>query len=130
MLWWEWSSSRFCSFITPVFFSNPHGIVSKVPRISHFYIPHYFSSLISPPPSPRNFPSFHSLLFTLSLPLQPQKRFLCVSFSKDGFWLVHMQFASRVNSDNLHNSKWITFPTDSCLVLYSFCTSLLYSLIM
>ena len=29
----------------------------------------------------------------------------------------------------LHNSKWITFPTQSCLVLYSFCVNLQHSLI-
>ena len=32
------------------------------------------------------------------------------------------------NFNLLHNSQWITFPTQSCLVLYSFCASLLYSL--
>ena len=30
----------------------------------------------------------------------------------------------------LHNSQWISFPTQSCLVLYSFCASLQHSLIM
>ena len=34
------------------------------------------------------------------------------------------------NSRFLHNSQWITFPTQSYLVLYSFGASLLYSLIM
>ena len=31
---------------------------------------------------------------------------------------------------DLHNSQLITFPTQSCLVLYSFCASLLHLLIM
>ena len=30
----------------------------------------------------------------------------------------------------MHNSQWITFPTLSCLVLYSFCTRLLHLLII
>ena len=30
----------------------------------------------------------------------------------------------------MHNSRLITIPTQSCLVLYSFCASLLHSLIM
>ena len=30
----------------------------------------------------------------------------------------------------LHNSQWISFTIQSCLVLYSFCANLLYSLIM
>ena len=29
----------------------------------------------------------------------------------------------------MHNSQWITLPTQSCLVLYSFCSNLLHSLI-
>ena len=34
------------------------------------------------------------------------------------------------NFNFLHNSLWTTLPTQSCLVLYSFCASLLYSFIM
>ena len=34
------------------------------------------------------------------------------------------------NLNFLHNSKWITFPTQSCLVLYSFCVNLIHSLIV
>ena len=30
----------------------------------------------------------------------------------------------------MHNSQWITFPTQSCLVLYSLCANLLHSLII
>ena len=33
------------------------------------------------------------------------------------------------NSNFLQNFQWITFPIQLCLVLYSFCASLLYSLI-
>ena len=34
------------------------------------------------------------------------------------------------NTNFQHSSHWITFPTQSCLVLYSFCISLLHPLIM
>ena len=34
------------------------------------------------------------------------------------------------NLDFLHNSQWITLPTQSCLVLYSFWVNMLHSLIM
>ena len=34
------------------------------------------------------------------------------------------------NFNFLYNSQWITFPTQSCLVLYFLCASLLHSLIM
>ena len=33
------------------------------------------------------------------------------------------------NFNFLHNSQWITLPTQSCLILYSFSTSLLHVLI-
>ena len=39
-------------------------------------------------------------------------------------------FVVRLNLNFLYNSQWITFPTQSCLVLSSFCSSLLHSLIM
>ena len=35
----------------------------------------------------------------------------------------------RSNSNFLHNSLWITFPTQLCLVLYSLCSNLLHLLI-
>ena len=34
------------------------------------------------------------------------------------------------NLNFLHISQWITLPTQSCLVFYSFCANLLHSLIM
>ena len=45
----------------------------------------------------------------------------------DWFW-VHLEVWS--NFSFLHNFQWITFPTQSCLILYSFCASLLHSLNM
>ena len=48
--------------------------------------------------------------------------------SQDRFWFVHLVGWS--NYIVLHNSKWILFLTLLCLVLYSFCASLLHSLII
>ena len=55
---------------------------------------------------------------------------LCVLFSRTaaGLCIYHLFVWSNLNS--LHISQWITLPTQSCLVLYSFCPNLLHSLIM
>ena len=45
-----------------------------------------------------------------------------------GLCMYHLFVWSYLNF--LHISKWITLPTQSCLVLYSFCANLLHSLIM
>ena len=57
-------------------------------------------------------------------------RSLCLSFSRKGagLFIYHLLVWSYLNF--LHISPWITSPTQSCLVLYSFCASLLHSLIM
>ena len=44
-------------------------------------------------------------------------------------WVVHIPFVRRVKYE-FHYSQWITLPTQSCLVLYSFCDNLLHLLIM
>ena len=56
------------------------------------------------------------------------QRSLCVSFSRkdSGLCIYYMFVWSNLNF--LHNSKLITFPTQSCLILYSFCDRLLHSL--
>ena len=57
-------------------------------------------------------------------------REVCVSISRtdSGLCVHHLFLWSNINF--LHNSRWITFPTQSCLVSYSFCANLLHSLIM
>ena len=58
------------------------------------------------------------------------RRILCISFSsKDsGLCIYHLFVWSNFNF--LHNSQWISLPTQSSLVLYSFFVNLLHSLIM
>ena len=54
---------------------------------------------------------------------------LCVSFSRTDVGLCIYHLVVRSNFNFLHNSQWITLPTQSCLVLYPFCANLLRSLI-
>ena len=87
------------------------------------------------------FGRFSFLLLTITRPdrlaeikwsvwISKSHRILCVPFSgKDfGFCKYHLFVWSNLNS--LHDSKWITLPTKSFLVLYSFYANLLHSLIM
>ena len=57
-----------------------------------------------------------------SVCMSKSHRSLCVSFSRTGAGWSNLNF--------LHISQWITLPTKSSLVLYSFCANLLHSLIM
>ena len=65
-----------------------------------------------------------------SVCISKSQRSLCVSFSKtnSGWCMYHLFVWSNFNF--LHHSQWITLPTQSCLVLYSFCANLRHSLIM
>ena len=57
-------------------------------------------------------------------------RSLCGSFSRTGAGLCIYHLLAWPNLNFLHISQWITLPTQSCLVLYSFCANLLHSRIM
>ena len=57
-------------------------------------------------------------------------RSLCESFSRTGAGLCIYHLFVWSNWNFLHISQGITFPTQSCLALYSFCANLLHSLIM
>ena len=60
-----------------------------------------------------------------SICVSKSQRILYVSFSRtdSGFCIYHFFLWSIFNF--LHNSQWITLPTQSCLVLYSLCPNLL-----
>ena len=58
------------------------------------------------------------------------QRLLWISFSWTDSGLCLYHFVVWTNFNFLHNSQWITFPTLSYLILYSFCGSLLHSLTM
>ena len=49
---------------------------------------------------------------------------------RDGFCVVHTPFVRLVEFQFLAQLVGITFPTQSCPVLYSFCANLLYMFIM
>ena len=55
---------------------------------------------------------------------------LCVWFSRTTAWLCTYGLFIWSNLNFLRNSLWIILPTQSCLVLNSFCVYLLHSLIM
>ena len=57
-------------------------------------------------------------------------RSLCVSFSMTGAGLCIYHLFVWSNLNFLLNSLWITLLTQSCQVLYFFCTNLQHSLIM
>ena len=44
---------------------------------------------------------------------------------QNGFWVMHIPVVRIVKFNFLHNSRLITFPTPSCLVLYSFCATII-----
>ena len=65
-----------------------------------------------------------------SICITKSQRLLWISFSRtdSGLCIYHLFVWSNLNF--LHNSQWITLPTQSCLVLYSLFSNLLYSLII
>ena len=65
-----------------------------------------------------------------SVCMSKSHRSLCVSFSWTGAGLCIYHLVVWPNLNFLHISQWITLPTQSCLVLYSFCANLMHSLIM
>ena len=89
-------------------------------------------------------PNFASSLFLLliiirsgllaeirwSVWMSKSHRSLCLSFSRTGAGLCIYHLLVWSNLNFLYISQWITLPTPTCLVLYSFCANLLHSLIM
>ena len=55
---------------------------------------------------------------------------LCISFSRTDSELCIYHLFAWSDFNFLHNSQWITLPTQLCLVLCSFGANLLYSFIM
>ena len=67
---------------------------------------------------------------------------VCTKKSLETYWRYHVSHFQvhimvcehtiwyKSNFNLSHSSQWITFPTQSCLVVYSFCASFLHSLIM
>ena len=65
-----------------------------------------------------------------SVCMSKSHRSLCMSFSRTGAGLCIYHLFGWSNLIFLHFSQWITLPTQSCLVLYSFYANLPDSLIM
>ena len=73
---------------------------------------------------------FFKLLLGLVFLLRLADQFVCVSFSRRDAVLCMYHLLLWWNFDLLHISQWNTLPTQSCLVLYSFCAKLPLSLIL
>ena len=118
-----------------------HSVFNSLARSRYLLIPLFaffqFYSMVRRDSKVHNFSS--SLFFVnynmawprLGDPFVSQKsqRSLCFSFSRtdSGLCIYHLFLWSNFNF--LHNSQWITLPTQSCLVLYSFWPDLLHCLL-
>ena len=97
-----------------------------------------FYSVVSQDSKVDNFGSFLLIIIRsgllaeiwLSVCMPKSHRSLCVLFYRTGAGLCIYHLLVWSNLNFLHISQWITLPTQSCLVLYSFCANLLHSLIM
>ena len=65
-----------------------------------------------------------------SVYISKSEKILCIPFSLTDSGLCIYHVSEWTNFNLLHNSHWITFLTQSSMVLYSFCVSLLHSLII
>ena len=65
-----------------------------------------------------------------SVCISKSQRSLCVSFFRMYIGLCIYHLFVRSNWNFWYISQWLTLPTQSSLVLYSFCANLLHSLIM
>ena len=63
-----------------------------------------------------------------SVCISKSQRIFCISFSRMNSDLCRYHFAVWPNFNLLQNSQWMTYPTQSCLGFYFFCTSLLHLL--
>ena len=73
--------------------------------------------------------SGHLVEIRWSVCILESQRILCISFSRVEYELCISHLFVWSNFNFLHSSQWITFPSQSCLVLYSFWTNLLHSII-
>ena len=64
----------------------------------------------------------------LSICMSKFQRTLFVSIYRTNPGLCISHFFAWLNLSFLHSSQWISFPTQSCLVLYPFCANLLHLL--
>ena len=113
---------------------------SKVKVLISLFTFFQFYSVVCRDSKVDNFANFLFLLIIIrssllaemmgSVYISKSQRRLCVSFSKTGAELCIYHLLAWSNLNFLHISQWIILPTQSCLVLYSFCVNLLHSLIM
>ena len=129
-------------YFTPKLFSFPFiRLFWNVPFCRYCFLDIFLIFLLSPVPE-RQSPLFGMFSFLLTISMSGQldgirssvyisksQRSFCVSFSRIDVRLSIYHLFVWSNLNFLHNSQGITLPIQSCLVLYSFCSFLLYSLI-
>ena len=125
----------FYSFVVCFFFQFPNKVEVLILLFTFFQF--YCGQ---PGQQSRHFCKFSLLLLLIiirsgllaeirwSVCISKSHRSLYVSFSwaDGGLYIYHLFVMSNLNF--LHISQWIILPTQSCLVLYSFCDNLLHSL--
>ena len=126
--------------VTFMFHSFPFQFSNKVEILISFFTFFQFYSVISRNSKIHNFASSLFLLIMIrsgrlaeirwSIFMLKYHRSLCDSFPRTDAWLCINRLFVHANLNSLHNSLWITLPTQLCLDLYSFCANLLHSLIM
>ena len=113
-------SSKVQVIVSPFVFFDFHSMVRWDGKV------HYSAGSLS-------FSFFFLLSITkagLLSEITQSQRTLCVPFSRNKFWLVLISFVTMIKFQFLAQFSVDIFPTQSCLVLYSFCATLLHSLIM
>ena len=115
--------SRYLSFYIDLFrLFQFHSVVSRNSKVDNFTSSLFFLLII--------IRSGLQAEIRWSVCMSKSHRSLCVLFSRTGAGLRIYHLLVWSNLNFLHITQWITLPTRSRLVLYSFCANLLHSLIM
>ena len=142
IIWWLPKAPIMIGIIVTVMFINFFQFLGKVKVLILLFTFFQFYSVVSRD----NFAILLLLLLLLlniirsdlladirwSVCMSKSHRSFCVSFSwtDAGLCIYVYHLVEWSNLNFLHISQWITLPSHSCQVLYSFCANLLHSLMM
>ena len=137
ILWWLYRTHQL-QFVSPLMFHSFFQFSIKVKVIISVFAFFHFYSMIS-----RTAKSTIQQVLFFTLPMSghldetrwfvcisKSRRILFVSFSRVDSGLGKYNLFVWSNLNHLQNAQLITFPTQSCQILYSLCTSLLPLFIM
>ena len=115
-----------------------HSFFNLIPRLRYLSFFHFLSILLCDQSGQKS-PQFYKFSFFLLIIIRSgclaenrfylkiPEEFLRLIF-QDRCWLCIYRFFVWSNFNFLHNSQWVTLPTQSCLALYYFCANWLHSL--